>query len=575
MATKSKLSWRENLREFLYSTKEEAATVLRAVSIGNSVLALSLLLFIYGFPLKKADVNFLFAILNLVFIVFTLHYFLRLLYAFERKQFIKDTWLEGLLVFLIVFNGFANLFLDYKIIRQISRLLSLDRPRAFYEILVTLYIAILAVIELAKNVVSIFNTRVKPTTAFLVSFVILILVATGGFMLPQATVQPGSMPFIDAFFTATSASCVTGLIVVDTATYFTFKGKILLLLVIQIGGLGIVTFATFFAILLNQQMGIVHQSVMQEMLNSENLFSTKGLLRNVIRLTLLIELVGAVIIYFTWGEQVYFKSTQEKVFFSIFHSVSAFCNAGFSLYSNGLYEAGVKDAYALHLVLIVIIVLGGIGFNVLQDFSRRRLRERLKMPWKDWQIGTKIAIFMSLFLILAGTVVFLVLEYNNTLGELNTMEKIITALFQSVTTRTAGFNTVDIGQLSVPTLIVFLSFMFIGASPLSTGGGIKTTTIWLILASSVANIKGKKGVDFGNRSIPNEIIAKANAVFIIAILYNFTSFLLLSIFEKDIPIIQLVFEQVSALGTVGLSTGITGILSTPSKIVIILSMYLG
>lgn len=235
----------------------------------------------------------------------------------------------------------------------------------------------------------------------------------------------------------------------------------------------------------------------------------------------------------------------------------------------------MATSYILHLVVAFIIILGGIGFTTLQDFSIPRLRERLYTPWKDWQIGTKIAVYTSVFLIVLGTIGFFLLEYKHTLKGMNLMEGLITAFFQSVTTRTAGFNTVDMSQLSAPTVIMILSFMFVGACPLSTGGGIKTTTIWLVLASMVANIRGKKSVDFARRSIPNEIIARANAVFMIAVLYNFTAILALSICEPDLPILSVIFEQVSAFGTVGLSTGITASLGVGGKVVIIISMFLG
>ncbi len=567
---------RENFTGFLFNTKKEAYRALRIISLLASLAALSLLIYVYGFLLSVTEVGFIFLLLDLIFLVFLMSYLTRLLYSFERQLFLRRTWIEGLLVLFIAVNGFANYVFDYKILYKVSEYFQVGSPQAFYEIIITVYMSFLAVLEVSKASSSIIlNSKLKPATAFLASFLLLIVLGTGALMLPEATTGPGSMALIDALFTATSASCVTGLAVEDTGTFFTFKGHLILLLLIQVGGLGIVTFATFFTALLNQNVGIKQQSLMQEVLSSESLFSTKGLFKNVIGLTLIIEFWGAVFIFFSWSDAVVFESLNEKLFYSLFHSISAFCNAGFSLFSNGLSEQGVATSYILHLVVAVIIILGGIGFNTLQDFSIPRLRERLYTPWKDWQIGTKIAIYTSAFLIVLGTIGFFLLEYQYTLKGMNLMERLITSFFQSVTTRTAGFNTVDISALSAPSVIMFLSFMFIGACPLSTGGGIKTTTIWLVLASMLANIRGKKSVDFGRRSIPNEIIARANAVFMIAVLYNFTAILALSICEPDLPILHLIFEQVSAFGTVGLSTGITAELGVGAKVVIMISMFLG
>jgi trk system potassium uptake protein len=384
------------------------------------------------------------------------------------------------------------------------------------------------------------------------------------------------MAFLDALFTATSATCVTGLIVVDTATYFTFKGELVILALIQIGGIGMVSFATFFATFMRSGVGLKHSAIIRDQLSSESLFEAKGLLRKIVGITFLIEFIGFLGIFYTWGEQVEFDSLGKKIFYSIFHSVSAFCNAGFSLYSDGLYQSLVKDAYLLHIVIIGIIILGGLGFGVITDlFSPAALRERLEKPWKDWQIGTKMVLFSSMFLILIGTLVFYTLERNNVLKDMNALETIITSVFQSVTTRTAGFNTVDFTALTSPTLIFMMGLMFIGASPGSTGGGIKTITFVLIAASAIATIRGNKNVEFSRRNIPSELLFKAFYVFSFAVAYNFLAIFLLAITDPEINILQLAFEQVSAFATVGLSTGITATLSINSKIVIILSMFLG
>ncbi|MDX5435870.1 MAG: ATPase, partial [Pontibacter sp.] len=382
--------------------------------------------------------------------------------------------------------------------------------------------------------------------------------------------------FVDALFMATSASCVTGLAVVDPGTYFTFAGQIVLLMLIQMGGLGILTFATFFASLMRQGVGVRQHVAMHELLESESLYSTKGLLQKLIFLTFTIEAIGAAVIFASWGPAAEFQNLGTKLFYSVFHSVSAFCNAGFSLYPEGLYTQPVRFAYVLHLVVAMLIIFGGIGFPTILDvLSPKAMRARLNAPWKNWKMLSRVTIYTSAALIFVGTVGFFLLEYYNTLSELNFAEALVTSFFQSVTTRTAGFNSVDISALNVPTLLMFIFLMFIGASPGSTGGGIKTTTFTVILISVLATIQNKRNMEIGHRTIPHYVSYKAFSIFTFAAVLNIFFIFVLSITDAQFDIMRLAFEQVSAFATVGLSTGITAGLSDYGKTVIILSMYIG
>jgi trk system potassium uptake protein len=445
-----------------------------------------------------------------------------------------------------------------------------------YQVLITNYFFILVIYEFIKVSTRVSQIQLHPSTTLIASFLMLIGGGTLFLMLPAATVNSGSMPFIDALFTATSASCVTGLIVVDTATYFTFKGHVILLCLIQMGGLGIITFATFFSTFFTKGTGIKHQSIMQNIFSSESLSSAQGLFKQVIGITLSIELLFTVAVFFTWGNEVYFESLGQKIFYSLFHSVSAFCNAGFSLFTDGLFAPEVRRAYMLHIVIAFTIIFGGLGFPVIEDvFSLKNLRDRLSFPWKDWKLSSKVAIFTSLVLILFGMIAFLILERNNTLSEMNLMERCITSFFQSVTTRTAGYNTVDFSKLTEPIILIMIFLMFIGASPASTGGGIKTTTFYLIVVSAIATIKERSRVEIGRRTIPNDLLFKAYSLFAFAVTFNFLSIFFLSITEPGLGFLNLTFEQVSAFGTVGLSTGITAKLSYIGKLIIVMSMFVG
>jgi len=566
----------ERLNRGLYNTKNRVYSLLRLLTYICSLTAITLLIYGYGFNLTNEEVTKIFGVLDGVVTVFVMIYLTRLLYSFNRKAFLKRTITEALMMSVLFINGIFNYIFGYNILYIVSEYLEFNNFRSFYEVVTTIFVLVLVGVEISKVSTRISGAKLKPAVTFISSFLLIIVLGTGLLMLPAMTTSPRPMAFLDALFTAASATCVTGLIVVDTATYFTFKGQLIILFLIQIGGIGMVTFATFFAIFLKEGVGIKHQSVMQSYLSTESLLSTQGLLRQIVLLTLSIEFAGFIAIFLTWGSAAHFDSLSQKLYFSIFHSISAFCNAGFSLYTNGLYELPIQGAYILHLVIAFLIILGSLGFSPLMDlFSVSSLRERLAMPWKDWKLNTKIAVYMSAALIVFGTVGFFFLEKNKALADKNLVEAIITSFFQSVTTRTAGFNTVDFSQLAIPTIIMMLFLMFIGASSGSTGGGIKTTTFFVIAVSVLSTIRGKKVVSIEKRTIPSELLFRAYSVITFAAAYNLLALFILSISEPDLEIINVFFEQVSAFATVGLSTGITPQLSAVGKVVIIISMFLG
>ncbi|GIV39873.1 MAG: hypothetical protein KatS3mg033_1673 [Thermonema sp.] len=565
----------ERFRSFVYETAADAKLIIRALSMVNALLAIILLVIAYGFYLSDIEKELVFDFFDIVFALFVILYIAKLIYADNWWRFAWRHWYETILVLFLLVNVLLNLLLNKRLLAELALFLEWESPRAFYELILSFYLLLWLFLEIGRSGHFISRLNVKPSTLFLLSFLLLIAVGTGLLMLPTFTKGPDSMPFLDALFTATSAACVTGLIVVDTATYFTLKGQVVILVLIQFGGIGIVTFATFFALFAQERVGIRHQSLLRDILSTENLKSSVVLLRQIFTFTFLFEGLGALFIFWAWGSSVPFESLWQKIFYSVFHSVSAFCNAGFSLFSNGLYEEGVRSAYVLHLVIAFIIILGGIGFGTWNDFSIKRLRERLEKPWKDWRISTKIVVYTTLFLLLIGTVVFYALERHALLRDMNTMEALIASFFQSVTTRTAGFNTVDLSQMRVPTVLMFIGLMFIGASPASTGGGIKTTTITVLFFAMIDSIRGKKDLELGHRRIAPEVISKAYTVFIVAVVYNFLAIFFLTITEPELPVLSLIFEQVSAFATVGLSLGITPELSAAGKCIIILSMYLG
>ncbi|QHT66866.1 ATPase [Rhodocytophaga rosea] len=566
----------ERLNNRLYNSRERVYTWLRYITLFNSLLAIALLIYGYGFNLTHEAVSMVFGWLDVIFGSFVLVYLIRVLYSFHRQEFIKRTGTEAFIMALLIANGIVNYIFGFKVLYFLSNWLEFKNYTSFYEVVSTIFLIVLIGLETSKASIRISAVKLKPASSFIGSFILLVFAGAGLLMLPAMTNTPNGMPFIDALFTSASAACVTGLIVVDTATYFTFKGQLIILFLIQLGGIGIISFATFFAALLKEGMGLKHQSIIHDFMSSESLFSSQGLLRQVIWLTLLIEGIGFVAIFMTWGPEAQFESLGEKLFFSLFHSIAAFCNAGFSLYTNNLYELPVRTAYILHIVIALLVVMGGLGFSPIMDvFSPKALRERLMMPWKDWKLNSKIAIYMAIILIVFGTVGYYLLERKNSLSGLNFTEAVITAFFQSVITRTAGFNTVDFTKLLDPTLIMIIFLMFIGASPGSTGGGIKTTTFLLIAVSVISTIRGKKIISIDKRTIPMELLFKAFSVITFAAAYCLLAVFVLSITEPKQNGIDLLFEQVSAFATVGLSTGVTPQLSPFGKILITFSMFLG
>jgi len=566
----------EWLNNAIYNSRSAVLNTLASLKAFIWFTAAVLLFFVFGFETESNELEQVFLGLDVVLIIYFFSFIIRLLYEFRRRDFLINNKLETLLVLIIIVNTISNYYFDNQLIKYLTGALGFKNYQDAYLTFITFYFLVLIVYEFIKASTVLSKLKTKPARTFIYSFVLLIAFGTGVLMLPAMSIQEGSMPFMDALFTAVSASCVTGLIVVDTATYFTMKGQFVIMILFQLGGLGIISFTSFFATFLKSGVGIKQQLMLQDFLVSESLFSAKGLLRKIIAITLVIELTSFVLIFFSWGEDVVFDSMGQKIFFSAFHSVSAFCNAGFSLFTNGLFEEGVANSYILHIIIALTLILGGLGFSSIQDlFSKKKLKDRFENPWKDWALSTKIAVYTSLVLLASGTLVFYLLEQDNSLGDKNFIESLIASFFQSATARTAGFNTVDFGALRTPTLIVIAFLMFIGASSGSVGGGIKTSTFYLLIVSVFATLRGRLKIEIDRKFIPKELLFKALSIFFFAASLNLIGIFILTITDRQFTLMQLIFEEVSAFGTVGLSTGITSELSLAGRVVIILSMFIG
>lgn len=384
-------------------------------------------------------------------------------------------------------------------------------------------------------------------------------------MLPPMT-QKGEISYIDAVFTATSAVCVTGLIVQDTPSYFTDLGKSIILILIQVGGLGIMTVGSIFTLIIRRRISIKDKLYLRSSFGTTPYITAARFFVLIAVTTFAIEFIGFIlmtlVLYFRYSYPL-----KSSLTFGLFHSVSAFNNAGFSLYSNS-FEGFVSDI-PINLIIMALIVLGGIGYPVISEIISFR-----KM--KVISLHSKIVIITTLVLILAGAILFFLLELDNpaTLKEKDIPTKIIASFFQSVTSRTAGFNTIPIGKLTQATLLILIILMFIGASPGGTGGGVKTTTLAVVVAAAIHALRGRSQICLRKRRLPETIVYRALTLTFVALFFITFSTIGILILEKC-SLSQALFEVVSAFGTVGLSTGITFSLSTPSKIILIFCMFVG
>lgn len=410
------------------------------------------------------------------------------------------------------------------------------------------------------------NIRKEPGRFIIISYLLIILVGAFLLTLPFSSRNNSWTNPIDAFFTASSATCVTGLVVLDTGTHYSIIGQIIILLLIQIGGLSYMTIFTFLSLLLGRKIPLLDRIILKESISFFSIGGIIKLARRIFYIVLIFEGTGALILSIVFLRDFGFP---KSLFYGLFHSISAFCNSGFDLIGGFRSFTPYRGNIILVITVILLIVFGGIGFGVISEL--------IDFP-KSKKISThaKLVLLTTIILIILGAVLFYLFEISNprTLKFYSTKERILSSIFHAITPRTAGFSTVNIGYLNLPTLLLTIFLMFVGASPGGTGGGIKTTTFALILLNIRSWIKGREGVTIFGRCVETISIKKSYLVFTTAIFLISLSTFLLSITEK-FGLISIFFEVVSAFGTVGLSTGITPELSIIGKFVIIFTMFTG
>jgi len=415
-----------------------------------------------------------------------------------------------------------------------------------------------------------------PAQTIAISFLIIIVLGTIFLMMSFSSTTNHSVPFIDALFTATSAVCVTGLITVDTGIQFSVWGKIIIMILIQIGGLGIMILSYFAAFVIGKRVSLEEKLALSYLLNEQDMQKMSSTIIKIIIFTLIIEIIGAALLFPNFKNA--FGVGTQALFFSLFHAVSAFCNAGFSLFSNN-FES-YRSNVSLNLTVAFLIITGGLSFAVLSDllenfwiniksnlFSQQIRRKRLS-------VNSKAVITVTTILLVSGTLIIYAFEHRNVLLGFDLKTQYLSAFFQSVTLRTAGFNTIIIGNLQTYTLFIMILFMFIGGASGSTAGGVKVNTISVIFAYIKSVVRGKEEVTLMKHSLPKELVNKSFLIIILALSTVFTVTTMLLITE-NFRFEQILFEVVSAFGTVGLSTGITPMLSFFGKFIIAVTMFIG
>ena len=555
---------------------------LVSVNLIAATVAASTFVSLYGFKEPLLRIWILQTVQFAMLAVFVSEKVLRFVNAVSKREYLRVNWFEvpllGVFVLSFLASGHWFSFLD----PDAGRMLSLG-----------VYLILQVVAKACQGCVNLAASGENPTKALIGIFLALIIIGAFLLCLPKSynLDDPKEKPtsFVDALFTATSATCVTGLIVEDTGSHFSFMGQVVILSLIQLGGLGIVIFGAVLALLLGQALSVRESVAMKDLLSAQTLGRIGNIIGFIFVTTVLLETLGAFGLMGMWPDDL---PVSEKWFSSIFHSISAFCNAGFSLYSDSLI--GFSGRWQVYGVVSTLIILGGLGFGVLYDIAvvtfdciKRRCRKKgdfhetiTKQAPRKISLQTKLVLSTSAILIVSGAAVLLLLE-NNSVGANESRhsggQRVLSAFFQSVTTRTAGFNSVDISKMSPASKQLMMALMFVGGSPGSTAGGIKTVTLAVILMVAYATLRKRSEVDVFKRSVSVAVAGRAiTVVMLFMFVFLFVSFAL-SITERQSSFMMsdIMFETMSALGTVGLSCGITAELTTAGKLFIIATMLIG
>ena len=548
---------------------------IQALLLLISIIVIGAIVVDYGFVLDEREMSFILKVYRYAWWVYIFAYISQLIFQREtiNHKTIFMTILFGILLFFSALPKFITPWSGW-----MTDVWTFFSHKIYMGTLLGAY----ALLEISKGIVNFINKKTNPALLMAVCFAVVIAFGALLLLLPRSTHEHIHLPLVDAFFVSTSAVCVTGLSTVDIAQTFSIEGQFIIAILIQIGGLGVMTITCFFAMFFMGSTGLYNQFALRELVGSDTFSSLISTLLYILGFTFVIEAIGAFAIWMSIHSTMG-MTIGEEVFFSVFHAISAFCNAGFSTLTDNLSNPSILDGHnGFYLILTILIVLGGIGFPILVNLRRVIAYYLTKLGSNHTQryvhlanINTKLVLTTSTILIVIGTVSIAILEWNGTFAGMSTSEKLVQSLFNSVAPRTAGFNSVDMVHFSILTILIYTVLMWIGGGSQSTAGGIKVNTIAVAFANFVAIVRGRDRVILFHRELSIISIRRALAKVFGSILTIFLFFTTLVALEPNLPVKGLFFETVSAYSTVGASLNITPLLSDDSKVLVSILMFVG
>lgn len=539
--------------------------LLEIVTSLASVAFMLGLMFHYGFTLSPADAKLINIIYNIAWIVFLVNitYYLFTGYKNTKQKYKNLVIVLSILLYLTILPYLFFRPTDNTVFSVIWDILHSN----FYRL--TLFV-LFAILNLSNAIIRLLGKRTNPSLILAVSFFVIILIGTGLLILPRSTVA--GISWIDALFVSTSAVCVTGLTPVDVATTFTIEGQIIIALLIQIGGLGVMTLTSFFAVFFMGNTSLYNQLVLKDMINSDSLNSLISTLVYILGFTLVIEGGGMFLIWCSIHNTLGMTMNQE-LFFAAFHSVSAFCNAGFSTLSGNLGNSMLLTNHnMLYVTISFLIILGGIGFPILVNFKDIIFRKR---TYRLLNLNTRIVLVTTCILLVGGTGLMALFEWHGAFAGMSVMDKIVQSFFNAVCPRTAGFTSVDLTAMSLQTILLYTILMWIGGAAQSTAGGIKVNAFAAAVLNLRSVLRGNERVEAFGREISLNSIRRSNATILLSFVVLFLFIFVLTILEPEISLLKIVFECVSALGTVGSSLDATHLFGDYGKLILAFLMFIG
>lgn len=546
-----------------------------------SALLIMTLVYEHGFLISFQEIEVINRLYHIVWIVFltdtTLHLLLN--YSDTRRKYRGLAWLLSVMLY---FTLVPVVFHEPEVQGGIHTFWAFFNSRLYHVVLLTL----LSLLQLSNGIVRLLGRRTNPSLIFASSFLIFILIGAALLMLPRATYH--GISFIDALFTATSATCVTGLVSVDVSSTFTPEGLFIIIMLIQIGGLGVMTLTSFFAMFFMGNTSLYNQLVVRDMVSSQSLSSLLSTLLYILGFTLVIEAAGMGIIFLNIHGTMD-MTVREELAFSVFHSISAFCNAGFSTLPGNLGNEMVMHGHnTIYITISFLIILGGIGFPILVNlyetvaYEAKRIYHRYIKGNKRtlrkihlYNLNTRIVLIMTAILLIVGTVAIVALEWNNAFAGMSATDKWVQGFFNATCPRTAGFSSVGMTTFSMQTLLLMVILMMIGGGTQSTAGGVKVNVFAVVMLNLRAILIGADKVTIFNRELSHDSIRRSNATLILYLLIVFAGIFTLSLLEPQASVMALVFECTSALSTVGSSLDLTPTLGSDSKLIVIVLMFVG